>query len=67
MSYSFTDENDETLMVPVADIFNHHSDNNAHLSFEDGDSLKMVSTKPIRKASSTHYHSFRLFTMIYTF
>ncbi len=49
MSYSFTDaEDDTTLMVPVADIFNHHSNNNANLAFEDS-KLKMVSTRPIKK------------------
>lgn len=50
MSYSFTDhENNETLMVPVADIFNHHTNNNAQLSFDDESMLRMISTKPIKK------------------
>eukprot|EP00112_Aurelia_sp_Birch-Aquarium-sp1_P012589 Seg2648.2 transcript_id=Seg2648.2/GoldUCD/mRNA.D3Y31 product="N-lysine methyltransferase setd6" protein_id=Seg2648.2/GoldUCD/D3Y31 len=50
MSYSFTDyQTNETLMVPVADIFNHHTNNNAQLSFDDESSLRMISTKPIKK------------------
>ena len=50
MSYSFTDhENNETLMVPVGDIFNHHTNNNAQLSFDDESLLRMISTKPIKK------------------
>eukprot|EP00794_Sanderia_malayensis_P014255 gene14255-15742_t len=50
MSYSFTDTVDGTaLMVPVADIFNHHSNNNTALSFENQATLRMISTKSIKK------------------
>eukprot|EP00795_Rhopilema_esculentum_P015478 gene15478-6729_t len=50
MSYSFTDyETGETLMVPVADLFNHNTNNNAQLSFDDESLLRMISTKPIKK------------------
>ena len=54
MSYSFTDhESNETLMVPVGDIFNHHTNNNAQLSFDDESLLRMISTKPIKKVQNT--------------
>ena len=56
MSYSFTDhENNETLMVPVADIFNHHTNNNAQLSFDDESLLRMISTKPIKKVNMCYF------------
>ena len=54
MSYSFTDyETGETLMVPVADLFNHNTNNNAQLSFDDESLLRMISTKPIKKVTTT--------------
>lgn len=52
MAYSFTENGchgDCTpVMVPMADILNHHSNNNAHLEFAK-DELKMVSTQTITK------------------
>ncbi|XP_028400614.1 N-lysine methyltransferase SETD6-like [Dendronephthya gigantea] len=51
MAYSFTDSDDvdaKPAMVPMADILNHVSDNNAHLEFGD-EFLSMVTTQAIRK------------------
>ncbi|KXJ27772.1 N-lysine methyltransferase setd6 [Exaiptasia diaphana] len=52
MAYSFTENgchgNCTPVMVPMADILNHHSKNNAHLEFAK-DELKMVSTQAITK------------------
>ncbi|XP_057294965.1 uncharacterized protein LOC130623492 [Hydractinia symbiolongicarpus] len=48
MAYSFTEGPGSTSMIPMADILNHHSDNNAHLIFEE-DCLKMKSFKKIEK------------------
>lgn len=48
MAYSFTEGPGSTSMMPMADILNHHSDNNAHLIFEE-DFLKMKSFKKIEK------------------
>ena len=76
MSYSFTDhESNETLMVPVADIFNHHTNNNAQLSFDDESHLRMISTKPIKKVkhpffriiSSNKSTSFEVISSLFTF
>ena len=50
MAYSFTENQDSPAMVPMADILNHHSHNNAHLVFET-DSLKMISLKKIEKVT----------------
>ncbi|XP_077996066.1 N-lysine methyltransferase setd6-like [Glandiceps talaboti] len=54
MAYSFTEssgEDSETampVMVPMADILNHVSANNAHLNFDEN-TLTMVTTRPITK------------------
>ena len=51
MAYSFTeDAEDESspAMVPIADIFNHSTNNNAHLEYAE-EHLEMVSIKPIKK------------------
>lgn len=50
MAYSFTEGPGSTSMMPMADILNHHSDNNAHLIFEE-DFLKMKSFKKIEKVN----------------
>lgn len=55
MAYSFTEESPDLpsqaapVMVPMADILNHRSYNNAHLEFGPK-SLKMVATDHIKKA-----------------
>jgi len=54
MAYSFTENgpgyhgDNAPVMVPMADILNHHSNNNAHLEFAK-EELRMVSTQPISK------------------
>ena len=51
MAYSFTDNdnvNPKPAMVPMADILNHVSENNAHLEFGE-DFLSMITTKRINK------------------
>lgn len=54
MAYSFTENgpgchgDNAPVMVPMADMLNHHSDNNAHLEFAQ-EELRMVSTQPIKK------------------
>ena len=56
MAYSFTEESPDLagqavpVMVPMADILNHHSYNNAHLEF-GSQSLKMVAINHIEKVS----------------
>ena len=60
MAYSFTDygpngdgeteASGKPAMVPMADILNHISDNNAHLEFGE-DRLRMVTTQPIEKVN----------------
>lgn len=55
MAYSFTDNDDvdaKPAMVPMADILNHVSDNNAHLEFGD-EFLSMVTTQQVGKVSAT--------------
>ena len=39
------------MMVPMADILNHVTDNNAHLDFGK-EALKMTATKYIKKVST---------------
>ena len=54
MAYSFTDSDDvdaKPAMVPMADILNHVSDNNAHLEFSD-EFLSMVTTQEVEKVSA---------------
>ncbi|KAK3742989.1 hypothetical protein QZH41_015617, partial [Actinostola sp. cb2023] len=54
MAYSFTENSpschgdNAPVMVPMADILNHHSNNNAHLEFAK-EALRMVSTQSIAK------------------
>lgn len=48
MAYSFSEDQESPSMIPMADMLNHHSNNNAHLIFERN-SLKMVSCKKIEK------------------
>ncbi|EDO37756.1 predicted protein [Nematostella vectensis] len=54
MAYSFTEDspsfhgNNVPVMVPMADILNHHSNNNARLEFGE-EELSMVSTQHILK------------------
>lgn len=55
MAYSFTDNGTDNVsvvpaMVPMADILNHISDNNAHLEFGE-DYLSMVTTQAIEKGA----------------
>ena len=50
MAYSFTEDHDSPVMIPMADMLNHHSNNNAHLVFEKNH-LKVVSLKKIEKVS----------------
>ena len=56
MAYSFTDYGPEELsampaMVPMADILNHVSNNNAQLEFGE-DCLSMVTTQAIEKVNT---------------
>ena len=51
MAYSFTDSDSvdaKPAMVPMADILNHISDNNAHLEFGE-EFLSMVTTQRVHK------------------
>ena len=53
MSYSFTDDNEEdplsqTMMVPFADLLNHHTEHNAELSYHSN-YLQLVAVKDIVK------------------
>ena len=51
MSYSFTENQDSPSMVPMADMLNHASSNNAHLTYEQ-DHLKMVALEKIEPVSN---------------
>ena len=67
MAYSFTDSDDvdaKPAMVPMADILNHVSDNNAHLEFGD-DFLSMVTTQPVRKVNMTNTKTQRSHSLIH--
>lgn len=48
MAYSFTEDQESPSMIPMADMLNHHSNNNAHLIFERNH-LKMISCRKIDK------------------
>uniref|UniRef100_T2M9D8 N-lysine methyltransferase SETD6 n=1 Tax=Hydra vulgaris TaxID=6087 RepID=T2M9D8_HYDVU len=48
MAYSFTEDEESPSMVPMADILNHHSNNNAHLVFHKSN-LQMISIRRIKK------------------
>lgn len=53
MAYSFTDSDAadaKPAMVPMADILNHVSENNANLEFGD-EFLSMITTQPVEKVS----------------
>ena len=54
MAYSFTDNDNvdaKPAMVPMADILNHVSDNNARLEFGD-EFLSMVTTQRVKKVKT---------------
>ena len=48
MAYSFSEDQESPSMIPMADMLNHHSNNNALLMFERN-SLKMMSCRKIDK------------------
>ena len=53
MAYCFTDNDNvdaKPAMVPMADILNHVSDNNAHLEFGE-EFLSMVTTQAVEKVT----------------
>lgn len=52
MAYSFTEDQEESpSMIPMADMLNHHSNNNANLIYQR-DCLKMISCRRIDKVSA---------------
>eukprot|EP00111_Clytia_hemisphaerica_P006549 TCONS_00018965-protein len=48
MAYSFSEDQESPSMIPMADMLNHHSNNNANLIFERN-ALKMISCRKIDK------------------
>ena len=48
MAYSFSEDQESPSMIPMADMLNHNSNNNALLMFERN-SLKMMSCRKIDK------------------
>ena len=61
MAYSFSEDQESPSMIPMADMLNHHSNNNANLIFERN-ALKMISCRKIDKVPST-----ALLTFVYRF